>query len=215
MATVSPAEPRFLLQGVSWEEYEIVLKLCEEKQVRLTYDRGLLELMSPSYQHGLFQHILARLVATLSLELDIPIRGAANTTFKNQMRDRGLEPDECFWVEHEPQMRGKLEFDFDIDLLPDLAIEIEVTRGAFDKLETYGGLGFPEVWRFDGTSLHVHQLKSDGTYESCSRSRNFPGVPIERLADWVSRALELDENTLVRSFANWVRAGMATGDGDS
>ena len=43
----SALEQRFLLRDVGWEGYETMLKLVGDRPIRLTYDRGDLELMSP------------------------------------------------------------------------------------------------------------------------------------------------------------------------
>jgi hypothetical protein len=47
MATVQgPVEQRLILYGVSWREYGRMLRaFAERPSVRLTYDRGTLELM--------------------------------------------------------------------------------------------------------------------------------------------------------------------------
>jgi len=38
---------------------------------------------------------------------------------------------------------------------PDLAIEIDIASSSLDRLEIYSKLRIPEIWRFDGESLHV------------------------------------------------------------
>ncbi len=109
--------------------------------------------MVVSYEHDRYKHILGRLIETLCFELDVEVCGGGSPTFKKQLKERGLEPDECYWITSELAMRGKLDFDIDVDPLPDLALEVEVSRSALDKLGIYAALGFPEIWRFDGTGL--------------------------------------------------------------
>lgn len=51
VASIS-GEERVLLQNVSWQLYEAMLQeLGENRAVRLTYDNGTLELMSPLMPH--------------------------------------------------------------------------------------------------------------------------------------------------------------------
>lgn len=51
-ATSSTGEQRMVLQGVSWGTYErLVDELEDHPGVRLTYSRGALELMTPSFSH--------------------------------------------------------------------------------------------------------------------------------------------------------------------
>ena len=42
---------RFLLQGIGWQTYEMLLADLADRSVRCTYDRGDRELMSPSHAH--------------------------------------------------------------------------------------------------------------------------------------------------------------------
>jgi Uma2 family endonuclease len=51
MIVAFPSEQKFLLTGMTWSEYEAMLKIVGERPIRLTYDQGTLELMSPSYNH--------------------------------------------------------------------------------------------------------------------------------------------------------------------
>src|SRR5215510_5085277 len=108
---VSPTsgEQRFRLSLVSWEKYEQMAEWFDGRHVRLTYDRGELELMTVSHRHEYHKHLLGRLLDVLTEELNIDVHGAGSMTFKREDLERGLEPDECYWIEHEAQMRGKLE----------------------------------------------------------------------------------------------------------
>jgi Uma2 family endonuclease len=216
MATTQAADgERLVLYRVPWEEYETLLKLWGDRRLRMTYDRGTLEIMYPSLEHGGFQHILARLIEMYCYERDLDIKGAGSVTFRRRLKDRGLEPDECYWLRNEPAMRGKREFDFETDPPPDLALEIEVTSSALDKMDIYAKLGFPEVWRYDGTNLHVHQLQADETYRTTDTSRNFPDLSLAELAKWARLGPDLTENRLLRAFAAWVRGGMPPGGADA
>ena len=121
-----PGEQRFLLQAIDWGTYETFLRaLGDRSGVRLTYDRGNLELMSPPPPHEIYKTLLGRLVAMLMEELDIPVKRCGSTTFRSQDLDRGLEPDECFYLRSAPRVRDWARIDLSIDPPPDLAIEVE------------------------------------------------------------------------------------------
>src|SRR5437762_1354894 len=100
MSTASiPAEQRLILDGVDWHEYGRFLRIFGNRSaVRLTYDRGTLEIMTLSHEHESDGHFLGRLVVTLTEELDLPLKGGGSTTFRRRKRLRGLEPDECYWI---------------------------------------------------------------------------------------------------------------------
>src|SRR5437016_14579802 len=112
MATATLEKPRDTLrEHVSWQEYESLLKEYDERPVRLTYDRGTLEIMILSLGHEGFSYLLGRFVDVLTEELDIPMKAGRSTTFKREELERGLEADNCYWIQHERAMRGKRRFD--------------------------------------------------------------------------------------------------------
>jgi len=202
---------RFVIHDVPWEEYSALLRLWDGRHIRATYDRGTLELMTTACEHEFFKSLWGYLVRTLSLELGIDMASRGQMTFKRELKERGLEPDECYWIEHELLMRSKTEYDIDKDPVPDLVLEIEVSVSALDKMDIYANLGFPEVWRFDGETIHVHQLQADGRYAIVESSRSFPDLPITDLARWLLKGREMSENALIRAFSVWVCAGMPVG----
>ena len=219
MATATPTarpiktqpvpEQRFLLRGVGWEGYETLLALLGDRPIRLTYDRGDVELMSPSHDHECFKTRLGRLVETLTMELDIPCEGAGSTTWRKQIEDRGLEPDECYYIANADRVAGRRNLDLTVDPPPDLAIEVEISRSALDRMGIYAALKVPEVWRFDGESLTVYLLQADGTYAPSPTSRSLPFLPLDELVDWLHRADEMGQTAWIRQFREWVREELA------
>ena len=95
-----PPSQRFLLQGMSWDFYEHLLAELDNRPIRVTYDRGALELMSPSYRHEIYSDLLGSMVKAIAEELGLPIMAAGSTTFRRESLERGLEPDECFYIAH-------------------------------------------------------------------------------------------------------------------
>jgi Uma2 family endonuclease len=210
MATVgAPTEQRFLLQGVRWKDYLAILDALEERHVRVTYDRGNLELMTISPLHEFSKTILAQLIEILSYELDLDIRSGGSFTFKREDLDRGLEPDECYWFRNEPLIRMKMEFDPLIDPPPDLVVEVEISRSVLDRMGILAALGVPEIWRFDESAILVQHLQPDGSYAIRPASLSFPWLPMAEMTEWVRRAGTMSERELIRSFVGWVRAEVA------
>jgi Uma2 family endonuclease len=130
MSTV-PAKmsQQLLMHGVDWRTYGRLLRAFGERPaVRLTYDRGVLEIMSPLHEHESDGRFLGRLAVTLTEELALPLKAGGSTTFRRGQRRRGLEPDDCFWIAHEPQVRGKRRINLRVDPPPDLAFEVPCPR---------------------------------------------------------------------------------------
>ncbi|HQU41333.1 MAG TPA: Uma2 family endonuclease [Pirellulales bacterium] len=80
---VSP-EHRLLLRSVPWETYVGLRDLECNNHVFMTYDRGTLELMSPSGQHDNVKTLLGQLVEAFTTELNIPRRSFGSTTWRKR-----------------------------------------------------------------------------------------------------------------------------------
>src|SRR5262249_50647840 len=160
--TLEKAEQRVVLQDVSWRTYEDLLKDCEDQSSpRLTYDRGVLEIMSPSAEHEEYNRTISLLVEVVAEELNVDLRNLGSTTFKCEEQMRGTEPDSCFYIQHASSIAGKTSVDLAADPPPDLVIEVDITRDSMDKLAVYAALRVPEIWRFDGSVLWIFLLTGE------------------------------------------------------
>jgi Uma2 family endonuclease len=201
-------EQRVIIRGIGWDGYEAILKLVGDQPVRLTYDRGDLELMAPSIDHEESKSLFGRIIETVTEELRIPCRAAGSTTWRKKAKERGLEADECYYIAAFPQVRGKRqEIDLIVDPPPDLAIEIEISRSALDRMGIYGALQVPEVWRFDGETLSIHHLQDDGMYAEVDTSPSLPFFHPGEIVDWLKQAEVIEDHSeWGRRFREWVRA---------
>jgi Uma2 family endonuclease len=201
--TLTP-ESRFVLHDVGWEGYDTLLNLIGDRAIRLTYDQGSVELMAPSQDHEQYRRLLGKMIDILVDELHLPCILAGSTTWRIKDRDRGLEPDDCFYLANAERVRGK-KIDLSVDPPPDLAVEIEISRSALDRLGTYAALRVPEVWRFDGETLVVELLQDDRTYAPSTTSLNFPFLPLDEFVRFLKQAESMDHSELGREFRRWVR----------
>src|ERR1700732_2756912 len=116
-------EQRFRISAVPWEGYVLIGKVFADRHIRITYDRGELEIMTTSVAHERDKSLLARFVETLTLEMDIDIMSGGMTTLDREDLERGLEGDEIWWIQHEPQVRHLRDIKLDRQPPPDLALE--------------------------------------------------------------------------------------------
>src|SRR5262249_33669892 len=142
------------LSNVDWQTYTRLLKVFAERRgVRLTYDRGELEIMSPLLEHDKDDRFLFRLVVALTEELGLPIVEGGSTTLRRRRRRKGIEADECYWIANAHRMAGRRRIDLRTDPPPDLTIEVDVTHSSLNRLSIYAAFGVPEVWRLEGGAL--------------------------------------------------------------
>jgi Uma2 family endonuclease len=197
-------EGRVLIYNVDWAFYQDVLRRLQDRRLFVTYDNGAIEIMSPSFKHDDTGRLLGLLIHFLADELDVPLKGGRSTTFRREDLDKGLEPDECFYVANEPRIRGKDAIDLSVDPPPDLAVEVEISRRLLDRIKIYAALGVPELWRHDGKRLGVSVLRA-GRYVPVDHSPTFPLVPLSQIDAFIEQAKELDEIAWGRKVRAWLR----------
>ncbi|MEA5503672.1 Uma2 family endonuclease [Halotia wernerae UHCC 0503] len=200
---LTPPDEIIHLSGISWQTYETLLVELSDRRLRMTYNRGNLEIMTPSPEHERFKKVAGRFVETIAEELDIPIEPLGSTTFKRPELS-GVEPDECFYIRNITLVRGKKRLDLTQDPAPDLMVEIDVTSSCHNRLQVYADLGVAEVWIYNGESLVIKQLQND-TYITSQTSQFFVNLPIPEIARFLQQAPTMDYLELVKVFRNWVR----------
>src|SRR5258708_9732425 len=159
LSSVKP-DQRMLIHGVSWKDYVILREALDTPGLRMTYCEGVLELMSPARPHELWKKTTARLIETYAFLLRLPLVGYGSTTFRNEAKERGVEPDECWRV-------GSLMKDGEI---PDIVLEVIYTSPILDKLHVYDGLEVPEVWLWKEGAFELYRRRPQGGYERVDRS---------------------------------------------
>jgi len=208
----SPPQGRLLLDGVDWKTYTRLLRVFAERpSIRLTYDRGRLEIMSPQRKHERHVEMLGRFVIVLTEELGLPISSGRSTTYRQRRKKRGLEPDNSYWIANEAKVRNKDQIDLSLDPPPDLAHEVDVTRSSLNRMAIYAALSVPEVWREVDDVLSFHVLDGSGKYRESTESQAFPGLRPGDLQAFLAQVGQMDENALVRKFREWVRQRIAAG----
>ncbi|MBD2513576.1 Uma2 family endonuclease [Nostoc sp. FACHB-973] len=201
----TPAEQRTVLYNISWETFEALLKETgEDRGSRFAYDSGVLEIMTPLFEHENPKIQFDRLIFALAVELKIKIISAGSTTLKRQSIAKGIEPDSCYYIQNEPVIRGKQKLDLRTDPAPDLAVEIDITSSSVDKFNIYAALGVAELWRYDGEVLKFYQLV-ESQYIEVNFSRAFPLVSVSDLNRFIQKSKTMDEIDLVQSFRAWVQ----------
>jgi Uma2 family endonuclease len=201
----SPAN-HLVLYGVSWETYIRMLEAFGDRRLHHTYDEGTLEMMSPLKDHEWVKRVIARLVDSVSLELDIPIQSIGSTTLHGEKVRKGLEPDECYYISHERQVRGLKDYDPDRDPPPDLAIEVDITHSSLDRLEVYAALGIPELWRATKGGVLFYRLNRLGRYVKISRSRALPLLTPAVIDEYLALRKTKNDTAIIRQFVTWVRS---------
>jgi Uma2 family endonuclease len=209
-ATQSPADPvqwegRLVLHDVGWNEYEAMLDIVGDRHIRVTYDRGTMEVAMPSQKHERVAQLIGLFVTRLAELLDKPYEPLGMTTWRKPDAEKGLEADQCYYIQNQAVVRSRDVLDLDVDPPPDLAIEVDISSSSLNRMEIYAGLRVPEVWRYDGRSVWFFELGPEGEYRESDESRSFPGLRPADVLRFIEIGFTMDKLQWARELKDWVR----------
>jgi Uma2 family endonuclease len=198
-------EIRRLMGGVSWNSYLELLAATGDISFPHTYLNGELEIMSPLKDHDWVKRIMGRMIETMAGQLDIEIQSVGSMTVYNLESQGGLQPDEAYYIQNEAKVRCKKSFDPAIDPPPDLVFEIDVTNTCLNRLQAYGQLKVPEIWRYHGESLQFFVRSRTGKYNVVETSLAFPFLQSRDIERHINLWHEISENAVVKSFVSFAK----------
>jgi Uma2 family endonuclease len=204
-ATLIQSPDRVVLKNISWQTYQsLIIDFEREPAMRLTYDCGTLEIRMPLAPHETYKKILGRLIETATEELDLEIRSLGSLTCSREDLAKGLEPDQCYYIQNEAVVRGIEQIDLTKLPPPDLAVEIDITSSSLDRFSIYADLKVPEIWRYDGQLLVIYGLLGN-EYIMQDSSIALPLLKTADILQFLSLSASVGENNLVKQFRQWLR----------
>lgn len=205
IAKMKPGETR-LLQKIAWAEYkQLTEEMNEWPGIRLTYDRGSLEIMSPLPIHERYKEFLLRLVDRLSTVLEFDVESLGSTTFDQEWSVKGVEPDTCFYIANASRIIGKKQIDLNIDPPPDIVVEVDISNPSIKKLSIYEEMGVPEVWLYNEKQLRIFLLTETGYIESTA-SQSFPFLTSDLLTQYLEQSKTEGQSAALRAFRQWLKS---------
>jgi len=205
IASTDLLEKRVYLGGVTWATYQALRQADENVHLRMTFDRGALEIVSPSRKHEQVSYLIGRMIDQWTLLHEIDIAAGRNTTFSREDLDRGLEPDNCYWISHEAVVRDQDDVDLHRDPPPDLVLEVDVTRSSIPKLPIYAALGVPEVWHWRLGALEVLRLDAEGQYRPRKGSGELPRFPLAAASELLQSRAGRSDTAVIQAFIRSIR----------
>lgn len=191
------------LSSVSWEEYETLLSdLSDWQGMRVSYDDGKLEIMSPSHEHEEYKEFVLRLVQVLSDESNITLETRGSATYRQKRLAKGAEPDTCFYVQNAARIIGKRTIDLEVDPPPDVVVEIDTTNESLSKFHIYAAFGVPEIWRYDGERAYIYHLTSQ-VYAEANASLAFPSLTADALTEFTAQSKTQGQTAALIAFRQW------------
>jgi Uma2 family endonuclease len=201
------AENIVVLNNVSWSTFNCLLEeLDNQRNQRLTYYLGKLEIMSPLGEHENSNRFIDSLIFVIADELNLNLKKFGSLTLKSNLNKQAVEPDSCYYIDNEPRVRHKQDIDLSIDPPPDLVLEIDITSGSLNKLPIYATIKVPEVWRFDGKKLMVFVLNEEtNSYQELAKSRFFSWLDLDLIPRSIRKSLEIGEIQALKEFRKEIK----------
>ncbi len=209
-----PSEQRIVLEKVSWQKFEALLaETGKDRTTRFTYARGRLELMTPLDEHERCHKLIESLILVLADEVKFRVESYKAPVLKRLDQQIGTQPDTAYYIQHEPDIRGRHTIDLPQDPPPDLVLEVALNKSAIDKLPLYEQLGVPEVWRYVSKvgddffkgNLLVYCWDGDRYVES-THSIAFPFLPTSKIIEFIEQSDSLGLMTALRVFREWIES---------
>jgi Uma2 family endonuclease len=202
-----PADSVLIQHDVNWHDYEELLEAVgEASSLRICYDEGTLQVMSPSSKHEYVTKLIERLVDRISVRQRIKVLFYGSATLKKQSEQKGAEPDACFYVQTADAVGTKEQIDFNTDPPPDVVLEIDIHHESISKFPIYAAFGVPELWRYDGETLTIYHLR-DAQYVLADASLALPTLTSAVLTKFLARTPKEDQYDIVLAFEEWLKAG--------
>src|SRR4051794_1622350 len=99
------------LHGVNYEDYVRYRDTPQNRHLRMTYQDGCLQLMSPELAHERPSERLSMIIRATAAVFDIDCEGTGSTTFRKGQPGthfgQGKEADRSFYIANEPAIRQK------------------------------------------------------------------------------------------------------------
>lgn len=200
-----PEDAIVIFQGVTWEEYEELLdQVGEASGLRISYNDGILKVMSLSVEHETCVRFIEALIGAIRIRLRLNIISTGSATIRKQRKKKGNEPDASFYVQTAPAIGNRLDLDFAVDPPPDIVVEVDIHHNSRDNDSIYAALGVPEIWRYDGWEASIRRMQ-DVNYIEAETSPALPMITPAILTEYLTRLREEGEFAAIIAFDEWLQ----------
>jgi Uma2 family endonuclease len=196
---------RVVLYNLSWEQFEnLLIDLGESRAARIAYDNGTLEIMTPLPEHEYYKESISDAIKDIAEVLEKDYESLGSSTWRKQAKMVGIEPDNCFYFQNEPKIRGKLKYDLNQDPPPDLALEIDITSKSLSRFPIYARLGIPELWCYDEGELKIYLLDNE-EYKEAENSSAFPEIPVQQIPRIIEQYRKEGRRIIRQKIREWIK----------
>ncbi len=201
-------EKAITLHDVSWQDYKILQSAIEFERPRMKMSlchEKLTIFSSFSSLHEVIKLTLEGLISMIVLENRCNIISVGQATMRSVNRKIATEPDASYYIQKADFVELKDYVPDEIDLVPDLIIEIDERHKSDDKFEIYAAFGIKEFWLYSREVLHIFMLTETGEYLEAEKSAALPILTAKALTDFINRAQKEEQFKVLGEFQNWLK----------
>jgi Uma2 family endonuclease len=201
-----PSGAVLVIHDFDWQGYEQLLEAIGDRPgLRVSYDRGRLEILSPSPKHDIYSRTPDLFVAAFCEVRGIDFQMFGSATWKSRRLHKGVEADACYYVKNASRVIGAKNISLETHGPPDIAVEIDIRNSSLRKLSLYASISVSEVWRYDGQVFHFFSLQ-DGEYSEIPSSLQLPGLTGEMLLKAIEDCAARGPLAALKAFRRRARA---------
>lgn len=212
-----PAEQRLVLSDVSYQQFEnLLVELGQHRTARLTYVRGKLEMMTPMAEHERCRKLLESLILVLADEAGMAVEAIAPVLVIHRELQCSIQPDACYYLqssaraERSPNPDEIVTIQLPQQPIPDLLVEVSMTKSALNKLAICASLGIPELWQYITTggddvlkgAIQIYRLHNQAYVES-THSDAFPGLTPSQILQFLQHSDTLGLQQAIALLRDW------------
>lgn len=198
---------RAVFFDVDYQTYaDLIKKFPQRRNPRLTFDRGVLEVM-PLPEHDISERLIDTIIDVIAEEFEIDFANYGSSTQNRAQLDRGFEPDSSFYIgENAEQMRYRDRF-LETDPPPDLVFEVDVTHSSVDKFPLMAAFGVKEIWRYEKKRLKILRLENN-EYVEIESSEFFPNLTAAVLNQFIESSKTKSRLKWRKEIREWAQANL-------
>jgi len=191
--------------GVDWETYvEISEEIGESSPLHVTFNKGTLTFMPTTELHEILISLLHNFITFTGMRLQVNIVPTGKATMRSERKGYGVEPDLSFFISKASIHRIKNYVPNELEMPPDIVVEIDVHHRSDDKFEIYAEFGVSEFWQYDGEKLKIYKLQT-GEYREIEKSEQLPVLTGEVLTEFLKRGQTDEQFKVLTDFQNWLQ----------
>ncbi len=196
-----------VFHNVTWDEYEELLEQVGETRhgLRISYNDGILKVMSVSPEHEQYVTFINGLVTHIRLRFRMNIRFFGSATMRKKKKSKGNEPDACFYVQTAAALGARIKIDFTVDPPPDVVVEVDIHHDSTGNDPIYAALGVSEIWRYNGSEATILHLR-ENDYVEAEASNALPMITSAILTEYLARLRQEGEFAAIIAFDEWLQS---------